>query len=37
MSRPSLGLFATLGVEPEIGRLPRPEDADHVALLSHEL
>lgn len=37
MSNPSLGLFATLGVQPELGRLPEPEDADNVALLSHDL
>ena len=37
MSNPSLSLFATLGVQPLIGRLPTVEDADQVALLSHGL
>jgi putative ABC transport system permease protein len=37
MSNPSLSLFETLGVEPQIGRLPTPEDGDRVALLSHDL
>jgi putative ABC transport system permease protein len=37
MSNPSLSLFETLGVEPQLGRLPVAEDADRVALLSHDL
>ena len=37
MSSPSLSLFETLGVEPQIGRLPTADDLDRVALLSHDL
>ncbi len=37
MSNPSLSLFETLGVEPQLGRLPTVEDGDRVALLSHDL
>jgi predicted permease len=37
MSNPSLELFATLGVQPLLGRLPTVEDGDRVAILSHGL
>lgn len=37
MSSPTLSLFETLGVQPELGRLPTIEDAAGVALLSHDL
>ncbi len=37
VSMPSLSLFSTLGAEPILGRLPRPEEAGQVALLSHGL
>jgi predicted permease len=37
MSSPTPSLFELLGVAPLIGRLPVVEDADRVALLSHDL
>jgi predicted permease len=37
MSMPSLSLFSTLGAEPVLGRLPRPEEEDDVAVISHGL
>jgi predicted permease len=37
MSNPSLSLFETLGVAPQLGRLPTVEDGERVALLSHDL
>ena len=37
MSNPSLALFEMFGVAPLIGRLPTVEDADTVAVLSHDL
>lgn len=35
MSWPSRSLFEVLGVQPELGRLPTPEDGDGVVVLSH--
>jgi len=37
MSNPTPTLFATLGVTPEVGRLPDESDDDRVALISHAL
>ncbi len=37
MSMPSMSLFETLGVEPELGRLPREGEGGRVALISHSL
>jgi predicted permease len=37
MSMPTGSLFSTLQAEPILGRLPRPEDEDRVAVLSHSL
>ncbi|HVS22962.1 MAG TPA: ABC transporter permease [Gammaproteobacteria bacterium] len=37
MSNPSLSLFATLGVIPELGRLPTPEEGSQTAVISHRL
>jgi predicted permease len=36
-STTSVSLFEVLGVTPVLGRLPRPEDAGRVALISHDL
>jgi predicted permease len=37
MSNPSLSLFETLGVAPELGRLPTPEEGALAAVISHRL
>lgn len=37
MSTPSLSLFETLGVTPELGRLPTPEEGSQSAVISHRL
>ena len=37
MSAPTPSLFATLGVEPILGRLPTPEDEGRVVVISHTL
>jgi predicted permease len=37
MSNPSLSLFETLGVAPELGRLPTPEEGAVAAVISHRL
>ena len=37
MSAPTAEVFATLGVDPLIGRLPTPQDEDGVVVLSHRL
>ena len=37
MAWPSNDMYATLGVRPQLGRLPAPEDGDDVVLLSDQL
>jgi predicted permease len=37
MAWPSNDMYATLGIKPQIGRLPVPEDQDDVVLISDEL
>jgi predicted permease len=37
MSMPSLSLFETLGVAPELGRLPTPEEGSQTAVISHRI
>ena len=37
MSSPTVSLFETLGVTPQLGRLPTPEEGDRAAVLSHTL
>ncbi len=37
MAWPSNGMYSTLGVRPLLGRLPLPEDADRVILISYRL
>ena len=37
MAFPTNGLYATLGVRPQLGRLPVPDDGDRVALISDRL
>ena len=37
MAWPTNDIYATLGVRPIVGRLPVPEDADRVVLISHRL
>jgi putative ABC transport system permease protein len=37
MAFPTNDMYATLGVRPIVGRLPVPEDADRVVLISHRL
>src|SRR5688572_24754039 len=37
MAFPTNDMYATLGVRPMVGRLPVPEDADRVVLISHRL
>jgi predicted permease len=37
MAWPTNSVYATLGVRPQIGRLPLPEDEDHVVLISDQL
>jgi putative ABC transport system permease protein len=37
MAWPSNDMYATLGVRPQLGRLPVPEDADDVVLISDQL
>jgi predicted permease len=37
MGFPSTEMFATLGVAPQLGRLPRAEDADRVVVISDQL
>lgn len=37
MAWPTNDMYATLGVRPIIGRLPVPEDADQVVVISHRL
>ena len=37
MAWPTNDMYATLGVRPIIGRLPLPEDADRVVVISHRL
>jgi putative ABC transport system permease protein len=37
MSEPTNTLFSTLGARPILGRLPTPEDEDHVAVISYAL
>ncbi len=37
MAWPSNDMYATLGVRPQLGRLPVPEDADGVAVISDQL
>ena len=37
MAWPSNDMYRTLGIEPVLGRLPRPEDGDDVVLISHQL
>jgi len=37
MSFPSLSLFETLGVTPQLGRLPTPEEGSQAAVISHRL
>src|SRR5262249_54169126 len=34
MSWPTIDMFTTLGMRPQLGRLPVPEDEDHVVLIS---
>jgi len=37
MSAPTLSMFDTLGAKPVLGRLPTPEEADEVVVISHQL
>jgi putative ABC transport system permease protein len=37
MSWPTNDIYATLGVQPQLGRLPRPEDSDKVVVISDQL
>jgi len=37
MAFPSNGIYHTLGVQPQLGRVPVPEDDDRVVLISHPL
>ena len=37
MAWPSNDMYGTLGVRPQLGRLPRPEDGDAVVLISDQL
>jgi len=37
MAWPTNDMYATLGVRPQLGRLPVPEDGDRVALISDQL
>src|SRR5688500_8072003 len=37
MAFPSNEMYATLGVRPQLGRLPGPEDADRVVVISDQL
>jgi predicted permease len=37
MGWPTADMFATLGVQPQLGRLPRPEDNDDVVVISDRL
>ena len=37
MAWPTNDMYATLGVRPQLGRLPVPEDADRVAVISDQL
>lgn len=37
MSAPTLSLFDTLGIRPELGRLPQPDELLSAAVLSHRL
>jgi hypothetical protein len=37
MAWPTNDMYATLGVHPELGRLPRPEDGDDVVVISDKL
>ena len=37
MAWPTNDMYATLGVRPQLGRLPRPEDADKVVVISDQL
>ena len=37
MAWPTNDMYATLGVQPQLGRLPRPEDSDKVVVISDQL
>jgi putative ABC transport system permease protein len=37
MAWPTNDMYTTLGVQPQLGRLPRPEDGDDVVLISDQL
>jgi putative ABC transport system permease protein len=37
MAFPTNDMYATLGVRPQVGRLPKPEDEDRVVLISDQL
>ena len=37
MAWPTNDMYATLGVRPQLGRLPRPEDGDDVVVISYKL
>ena len=37
MAWPTSDMYTTLGVQPQLGRLPRPEDGDDVVLISDQL
>jgi predicted permease len=37
MAFPTIDIYSTLGVQPQLGRLPVPEDADRVVVISDQL